>query len=103
MTYLGLRLRAPTNAMAIASALSIGIEVISSLNGCSSAYREKAESHAARIEEILRKQRCSRIYGPDDVARDRERLYFHGLMRQKYETASLRPWIPVSPDPAPPP
>jgi hypothetical protein len=91
-----------TNATAIASLLSMGVEVISSLNGCSSAHREKAESHTARIEEILRRGRWSRVYNPEDVVRDRERLYFHALMRQKYEAASLRPWIPVSPDPAPP-
>jgi hypothetical protein len=103
MSLLGGRLRGMTNATAIATALSMGIEVISSLNGCSSAYREKAESHTARIEEILRSERWSRVYNPEDVARDRERFYFHALMRQKYETASLRPWIPVPHDPAPPP
>ncbi len=103
MPLLGGPLRAMANASAIASALSIGIEALSSLNECPSAYLQKAESHTARIEEIRRKERWSRVYGPDDVARDRERLYFHALMRQKYETASLRPWNPVSPDPPPPP
>jgi hypothetical protein len=103
MPVLARRLRAVANATALVFALSMAIDVISSLNDCSSAYREKVAIHTARIEEIIRRERRSGVSWPEDVERDRERIYFHALMRQKYEAASLRPWIPVPPDPAPPP
>jgi len=64
MPLLAGRLRAMTNATAILSVLSMGIEVISALNEDSSASRERAESHTARIEEILRTERRSRVHSP---------------------------------------
>jgi hypothetical protein len=103
MTVFARRPRAVANAIAFFSALSMGIDVILYVSRCRIAHQEQIEIHTARIEEIVRRDRRSRVDRPEDVAKDRERLYFHALMRQKYEAARLRPWIPIPPDPAPPP
>jgi hypothetical protein len=103
MTVLARRLRSVSNAIAIVSALSTGIDVIFNLSRCRIAHQEQIEIHTARIEEIVRRDPWNRVHRPEDVVKDRERMYFHALMRQKYEAASLRPWIHVPPDPAPPP
>jgi hypothetical protein len=62
-------------------------------------YRQRAVYHARLAEtgmDLAPSGDAALILSPRDIA-------YHGELKVKYERAATRPWLPVEPDPPPPP
>jgi hypothetical protein len=79
----------------------------------SRAYMRRAMEHQLKADvasaNVLESEFWSKEGRPPDpkyaewIIGYRRQFEFHHAMTRKYERATTRPWLPIAPDPAPPP
>jgi len=66
-------------------------------------YLDTTEEHAQMATSLQRALLRNKDFGSGTPQQIRKRIDYHREMERKYTRAARYPWLPVAPDPLPPP